>query len=117
VSQSEARNPVVPKHVELPKDFVGIEDVLNTIEGKEVIDGGAVIPGDIQEVSFPAKEAVIDGGTVSVRKRVAAAIMLLWVIWTLVSLIVYATTGNTALLLAQPAIMTIPLYKVLGYYF
>ncbi len=105
-------NPVV-----LPENFLGIEEVPTSLEGGDVIDGGTVEPSDIEEVVLFSKEKVVDGGTVSIRKHVTITVLAVWVAWTIIGLVVFATTANSVLLLSSPAIMSIPLYKVLGYYF
>ncbi len=103
--------------VEFPKDFFGIEDAGESAEEIEAIDGGEVKPGDIDGPIGPAKDQVIDGGTIIMRTRVATTVLSLWAVWTLAGLIAFATTGNAMLLMSTPAIMSIPLYKVMGYYF
>jgi hypothetical protein len=117
VNQPNFRRDNVPDFVVLPEDFSGIEEVLVFAEGVETLDGGSVEPGDIQEVTVFSKEPVIDGGAIAMRKHVAATVLVLWCVWTLLGLIVFLETGNTILLLGSPAIMSVPLYKVIGYYF
>ncbi|HET8852393.1 MAG TPA: hypothetical protein VFN02_07695 [Ktedonobacteraceae bacterium] len=106
-----------PTPVVLPRDFTGIEDVFVSQEGGNILDGGAVEPSDIKEVVSFSKEKVVSGGTISMRKHVTITVLAVWVAWTLIGLIVFATTANAVILFSSPAILSIPLYKVLGFYF
>ncbi|HJT59459.1 MAG TPA: hypothetical protein VJ761_23320 [Ktedonobacteraceae bacterium] len=106
------------KAMALPKEFFGIEEVVNPLEDGEVVDGGVVESSSIEEVMAPSEgDDVIDGGLVSMRHRITTVVLVIWVAWTFVGLIAFLTTGNAVLLLSSPAIMSIPLYKVLGYYY
>lgn len=102
----------------LAKDYQGIEEVTDPDDREDVIDGGETRESQIEEVpeSSPS-EKVIEGGELFLRNAITIAILSVWVIWNLVGLIQYAKTGNTVLLLTSPAVMSVPLYKVLGYHF
>ena len=105
--------------VAFPKDFLGIEEVENPTFEDEVVEGGEVLAGEVAEVLIPSEEdqEVIDGGEISMRNRIALTVISVWIAWIVVGLITFIMTGNPVLILSSSALMSVPLYRVLGYYF
>jgi len=102
----------------IAKEYQGIEEVTDPDDGEDVIDGSEEAgQGGIEEVIDSSKDNFIEGGKVSFRNGITVAILSVWVVWNLVGLIQYVVTGNTVLLLTSPAVLSVPLHKVLGYHF
>ena len=103
----------------LAKEYQGIEEVIDPGDGEDVIDGSEKTgQSEIEEVSEPSEDVdVIEGGTVFFRNTITLIVLSVWVIWNVVGLIQFIETGNTILLLTSPAVMSVPLHKVLGYHF
>jgi hypothetical protein len=113
----------------------GIEDVDSNAEEIEVIDGGQVKATDIEEVEVPSQEDgnVAEEGPISwerleishkrqMRVYITAAVLSLWVLWTIVGLVMFTHTGNSSLLISSPATVGgVALYRILfkivKYYF
>lgn len=119
------------KHVNLGNDWIGldiverltlgyqgIEEITDSPDGRNVIDGSETSLSTIEEVTEPSKgDDVINGGMVSLRNHITIAVLSMWIIWNLVGIIEFIKTGSTVLLLTSPAILSIPLYKILGHHF
>jgi hypothetical protein len=103
----------------LAQAYLGIEEVTDPSDGEDVIDGDEKTgQSEVEEVSDPSEDVeVIEGGEVSFRKAITLTVLFVWVVWNIVGLIEYVKTGNSVLLLTSPAVMSVPLHKVLGYHF
>jgi len=143
----------------MPKDFFGIEEVeeyserssrdiadnraaSNKVkssnanpEESQVLNGGEVQSGDIEEVACTSQGGipVTYGGSIfwenaedahraRMRTSITVIALLLWIGWTVVGFVTFALTKNPILLISSPVTATgVALYKILSqivtYYF
>lgn len=98
----------------LPEEFLflsnfDIEEVEADPNEKQIdiADGGEVEPWKRLEHLEEAK----------IRKYITGTIIVLWIVWTLAGLTRFFYSGDTLLLITSPAMISVPLFKVLSYYF
>lgn len=102
----------------LAQEYQDIEEVTDPVNGENVIDGEEKTGREeIEEVIEPLEDSGLSEGDVFFRNGVTAVVLSVWVVWNLIGLMQYMKTGNTVLLLTSPAVLSVPLHKVLGYHF
>jgi len=101
----------------LGQTYQGIEEVTDPDNGEDVIDGNEETRGREIEEAFELSDDATEGGVISLRNAITFTVLSVWVIWNVIGLAQFMQTGNILLLLASPAIMSVPLYRVLGYRF
>jgi len=83
---------------------------------------------DVEASSGKEEQNVVNAGEIETWKRleiekakarpyITGVAMSIWVIWTIVGLIRCAIAGDISLLISSPALLVLPLSKVLNFYF